>query len=154
MLRTRFPFERRFPTVSPGQGIGRVFSRTEEARGSNPLTSTQKGHNEELSFLVDDLVHVLDCPVEVASAALQDSPAQITFLIHRRLGVTFASRPRRRRTDRRLHDVLPDRDLLAPAGRAIDITKEALENSEMVEALASNGYCRVTARQHPGALLP
>ncbi len=30
----------RFLTVSPGQGVGRVFSRTEEARGSNPLTST------------------------------------------------------------------------------------------------------------------
>ncbi len=29
-------------TVSPGQGIARVFPRTEEVRGSNPLTSTER----------------------------------------------------------------------------------------------------------------
>jgi hypothetical protein len=31
-----------FPSVRPGRPITRIVSRTEEARGSNPLTSTPK----------------------------------------------------------------------------------------------------------------
>jgi hypothetical protein len=36
------PGQQRFPSVRPGRPITRIVSRTEEARGSNPLTSTPK----------------------------------------------------------------------------------------------------------------
>ncbi len=68
-MKDETPDQRLFLSKLPGQRIGPSFPRTEEARGSNPLTSTYEGPVMSGRRISVELVHRVKTELEDTHSA-------------------------------------------------------------------------------------